>query len=138
MVLATIATAWAAIVQIRAKYVQVNPQEQFGKPAWQEGGGGFFEERARRFMGLRELVGERETVGFATDRPPWLGTRMMLQSMIAPTVVVESDEQEMVIAAYEDEQKLEGYLSALEGKSTGVRVSRRLGQGVAVLQRVKR
>src|ERR1044071_1380375 len=52
---------------------------------------GFFQYKADRLARLREELAGRAVVGFASQQPPWLGERMMLQSMVAPTLVIDSD-----------------------------------------------
>jgi len=122
-------------VQVGFKAGQIKPSLQFHQPRWEDGGGSYIEKWARRLIGLREALGAEQSVGFATDWPAWLHGKMLVQSMVAPTVVMDSDQRDLIVGAFEEEDGLQAYIQRRRTQGDRIAVRRRFGQGVAILER---
>ncbi|MGA2501540.1 MAG: hypothetical protein ABSH20_27685 [Tepidisphaeraceae bacterium] len=100
---------------------------------WQDAGRDRFSEMACRYVPLQPHLRGRRTVGWLSSYDHESGHRMMAQSMLAPTLVIDSDTPEVLIASFEDDARLDAFL-----RTRRLQVERRFGDGVAIVQRRRR
>lgn len=88
---------------------------------------------ASRYLPLRPLVHDHCAIGFVADtqNPDWHARKHYLaQSFLAPTLVIDSTEHEIVLAAFDEDAQLERFLA-----DKRFAVLHRLGPGMALLRR---
>src|SRR5688572_11370327 len=88
-VVATVIVIWAGL-EVFEQYRRVDPLAQFGKPALEMREATVALAKAKRFRVFREAVRGVDQVGFAADpATESIIDRMLIQSLIAPTLVTD-------------------------------------------------
>ncbi len=121
-------TVASGAVIVGQSWRQTRPLEHITFAPWQTAGQDRFSEMARRYAPLRAYLAGIHTIGWISSFDHEEGHRMMAQSLLAPTLVVDSDEPHVLIASFHDEKKLQAFLDAREPAPT-----RRFGRGVALI-----
>ena len=89
-----------------------------------------FARKGQRYLPLVEPLRGEKIVGFVSSFHHEQGQRMMAQSMLAPTLVIDSDEPAVLVASFKDERELEQFIAA-----SPFVVRQRFGDGVAIVGR---
>ncbi|MFI5379708.1 MAG: hypothetical protein ACHRHE_10450 [Tepidisphaerales bacterium] len=122
--------ALSGVVVVGRTFRETDPFHHVGFGAWQETAQDRFSAMARRYVPLRPHLRGLEAVGWLTSYDHEMGHRMMAQSMLAPTLVIDSEAPEIVIASFETNAELDACLL-----TRSFQVQRRFGEGVAILKR---
>ena len=139
---------WMASVLIRGAVVvcaamvvvgmwqKTQPVRQFTAQGWGNWGNDRFSQAGRVYPPLRERLGNVKRVGFVCGELPGDAGELryyMAQSMLAPTVVERTVEAATVIAIFDSEAELAEFV-----RDSAFRVRERVGNGVAILDRMGR
>jgi hypothetical protein len=89
-----------------------------------------FARKAQRYLPLVEPLRGQQVVGFISSFHHEEGQRMMAQSMLAPTLVIDSDQPAILIASFKDDEELGRFIPA-----SPFIIRQRFGQGVAIVER---
>lgn len=85
---------------------------------------------AQRYLPLAEPLRGHRVVGFISGFHHDEGHRMMAQSMLAPTLVIDSAEPAVLVASFGDDGELQRFI-----KGSPFAVRQRFGDGVAIVER---
>ena len=120
----------SGVVVVGRSFRDNRPFNRISFAPWQTAGQDRFSKMARRYEPLLPHLRGLKTVGWVSSFGHEKGHRMMAQSMLAPTLVIDSDTPETMIASFEDDVLLDAFLG--DGRFDA---RQRLGNGVAILQR---
>ena len=92
-----------------------------------------FPSMAERYRPVRDRIAGLERLGFVCeegDPDRYAFKSWLAQSLLAPTLLIQSDEPKIILANFDDEQRLTQYL-----QSRPLRIRDHFGNGVAILER---
>lgn len=125
-----VAIALWALLALRSAWHRVEPLRQLHTP---DPALDYAAPIARSFQPLRPHVQHLPEVGFVTQSPDPNQAMLryyMAQSVLVPTLVVQSPDRPVVIASFEDDTQLDRFL-----QSHPFTVRHRFGNGLALLDR---
>ncbi len=132
-ILLVLAIVLTGAIVVGSTFQDTRPLSYITVAPWQEAGQDRFSKMARRYVLLRPHLRGLKTVGWLSSYDHESGQRMMAQSMLAPTLVIDADTPEILIASFEDDARLDVFLG-----TRNFHVQRRFGDGVAIVQRRRR
>ena len=132
-ILIVLAIVISGVIVIARTFREIRPLHYVTFAPWKKTGQERFSQMARRYVPLQPHVRGLKTVGWVSSYDHESGQRMMAQSMLAPTLVIDADTPETLIASFEDDAHLDAFL-----RTRNFHVDRRFGDGVAIVQRRRR